>query len=56
MSGRDLMKDSLTRHRARTKADKRKNYALQQEPKRSGNFLTVILAEAEAELPSLMKL
>ncbi|EFX66050.1 hypothetical protein DAPPUDRAFT_332591 [Daphnia pulex] len=31
MSGRDLLKDSLARHRARTKAEKRKNDALQKE-------------------------
>lgn len=41
MSGRDLLKDSLARHRTRTKAEKRKNDSLQQERvrvKRSGNF------------------
>jgi hypothetical protein len=41
MSGRDLLKDSLARHRARTKAEKRRNDALQKEQvsvKRVGNF------------------
>ncbi|EFX72523.1 hypothetical protein DAPPUDRAFT_110692 [Daphnia pulex] len=38
MSGRDLKKDALTKHKARSKAGKRKNDALPWEPKRSGNF------------------
>ncbi|EFX74995.1 hypothetical protein DAPPUDRAFT_108321, partial [Daphnia pulex] len=38
MSGRDLKKDALAKHKARSKAEKRKNDALPWEPKRSGNF------------------
>ncbi len=48
MSGRDLMKDSVARHRARTKAEKRKNYALQQEQ--------VSVKRGAEMLPNLMKL
>ena len=41
MSDRDVLKDSLARHRARTKAEKRKSDAVEQgqvSVKRLGNF------------------
>ena len=54
MSGRDLKKDSLTRLRARTKAEKEKKIL---HLNVQGTFSVILAeAEAEAELPSLIKL